>query len=72
MKETARADSACGPSHNTIILVLSCLSTGKSPKAENHSLSGRPQKQRAECSGDVSLQEDESSFPCFPFFQSVG
>lgn len=45
----ARADSACGPSHNTILL-LSRLSPEKSPKAENHSLSGRPQKQGAECS----------------------
>lgn len=72
MKEAARADSTRGPSHNNIILVLSFLSTGKSPKAENHGLSGRPQKQRAGCSGDVSLQEDEPSFPCFPFFQSLG
>lgn len=67
MKEKARAYLVCGPSYNTVLL-LCCLSTGTIPKAENHSLSGRPQKQGAECSGDASLQEDEHLFPvllCF-------
>lgn len=68
MKEMARADSAWGPSHHTVILLLSSPSTGKSPKAESHGLSERPQKQRAECSGDASLQANEHLFPVFLSF----